>query len=228
MLRKGRSSRPLSRRSARRRGRGGFRRFIERVLFLAAFVLLGIVAAGQLDLLLHQRYQSWRLARLVERGLLGDAAVERAVKSRAEAAASGLVGRIEIQRLGLSAIVSEGEDEATLAHAVGHLPRSAFPGEAGNVVLAGHRDSLFRSLEKIRLGDRVLLITPDGRFGYRVEDIQVVDPDHVEVLKPTRHQVLTLITCYPFRFIGDAPRRFVVRADAIEIEEASWQPPPGS
>jgi sortase A len=96
--------------------------------------------------------------------------------------------------------------------AVGHLPGSAFPGEPGNVVLAGHRDMHFAPLRRVEVGDRLSLITPDGTFEYVVNAVSIVDPHEVEIERPTDRPVLTLITCYPFEYLGSAPYRLVVRA----------------
>jgi sortase A len=127
-------------------------------------------------------------------------------------------GRIELPRLSVSALVAEGTDAATLNVAVGHLPGSAFPGEAGNVALAGHRDTFFRGLADARPGDLVRLDTPDGSFSYLVERLFVVSPDRVDVLASEGDATLTLVTCYPFSYIGRAPSRFIVRARMIPAD----------
>lgn len=133
-----------------------------------------------------------------------------------QAASEGsLVGRIEIPRLDLSAVVFEGTSDDTLARGVGHLRGSASPGERGNLVLAGHRDTFFRELHGIRKGDEVTVKAPDGEFQYRVESTSIVHPDQTEVLRPSNDARLTLITCYPFGYIGNAPERFIVRATKI-------------
>ncbi len=124
----------------------------------------------------------------------------------------GFVGRIEVPRLDLSAMVMEGTSTRVLFRGVGHLTESELPGTAGNVVLAGHRDTFFRPLEHVRAGDVIRLTTVTGSFAYRVDTISIVEPTQTEVLAPTAEPVLTLVTCYPFRFIGPAPKRFIVRA----------------
>jgi sortase A len=130
-------------------------------------------------------------------------------------AEGSLVGRIDIPRLDLSAVVFEGTSDDTLSRGVGHLKGSAGPGERGNLVLAGHRDTFFRELRNIRQGDEVNIMGPQGEFEYQVESITIVDFDKTEVLKPGDGSTLTLITCYPFRYIGNAPERFIVRATKV-------------
>jgi sortase A len=136
-------------------------------------------------------------------------------KSPPIVAAGGLIGRIEVPRLDLSVIVAEGVDALTLRRAVGHIPGTGMPGEPGNVGLAGHRDTFFRPLRNIRLGDIVTLTTPAGEYRYRVVSTKIVKPTDVGVLNPTGSEVLTLVTCYPFYFVGPAPSRFIVRAEGV-------------
>jgi sortase A len=108
--------------------------------------------------------------------------------------------------------VAEGVGEETLGVAVGHFPESAFPGESGNVALAGHRDTVFQMLKDIRPQDVVRLTTPDGSFEYRVLWLAIVDPARTDVVASTAESLLTLVTCYPFDYVGSAPLRYVVRA----------------
>jgi len=122
------------------------------------------------------------------------------------------IGRIEIPRLGISSIVRQGVDDGTLGRAVGHVPYTPLPGQTGNVGLAAHRDTYFRNLRGIREGDLIRLRTPKGTFEYTVESLRVVSPTTVEVLDPTPTPSLTLVTCYPFNYVGHAPKRFIVRA----------------
>jgi sortase A len=127
-----------------------------------------------------------------------------------------LIGRVDIPRLKLSAAVAEGDDDKTLGKAVGHLPDTPLPWDRrGNVGLAAHRDGLFRRLEKIRLNDDVRVVTPRGEYHYRVKKTHIVDPDDVWVLAPTETPTITLITCYPFSFVGNAPQRFIVQAELV-------------
>jgi len=127
----------------------------------------------------------------------------------------GVIGEIEVPRVGLKAIVVQGDSANLLQRAVGHVPETALPGEAGNVALAGHRDGLFRPLRNVRPGDSITLRTPDHEFQYQVEWTAVVPPTAVGVIQPTSEPALTLVTCFPFYYIGAAPERFVVRAREI-------------
>lgn len=123
-----------------------------------------------------------------------------------------VLGRIEIPRIGVSAIVREGDDDTTLAVAVGHVPGTARPGERGNMALAGHRDSFFRALRHIQVDDVINVRTLGGGYEYRVDSTEVVGAGEMRVLEPTGDTVLTLVTCYPFGYVGHAPNRFIVRA----------------
>jgi LPXTG-site transpeptidase (sortase) family protein len=125
------------------------------------------------------------------------------------------VARLEAPSVELAATVLEGSDDATLARAAGHIENTAFPGERGNVGIAGHRDTIFRPLRDIRVGDPLVLTTGTRVLRYRVSDTSIVNPEDVYVLNSTEHPEMTLVTCYPFEFIGHAPRRFIVRADLV-------------
>lgn len=140
---------------------------------------------------------------------------------------SSLIGRLEIPQLGLSAMVREGADNGTLRKAVGHIPGTALPGAIGNVALAGHRDTFFRPLRKIKKGDTIELQTERGTYQYVVESTQIVGPRDVGVLAASGGETLTLVTCYPFYYVGSAPKRFIVHAAQVA---AILQPqrPPGS
>jgi sortase A len=126
-----------------------------------------------------------------------------------------LVGRIQIPRLGLSVVVAEGVDTHTLRRAAGHIPGTGLPGQPGNIGISGHRDTFFRPLRNIRQDDIITLTTVGGIYHYRVVSISIVSPSDVGVLEPSTHEVLTLVTCYPFYFVGNAPERFIVRAGRV-------------
>ena len=126
-----------------------------------------------------------------------------------------VIGQLEIPRLKLSAMVAEGDDEDTLDVAVGHLPDTPLPWQAGNSALAGHRDTFFRALKGVRVGDEIRLASVRGEFRYRVARTLVVEPNDLSVLEPLPEPSLTLITCFPFSYVGNAPRRFIVQANRI-------------
>jgi sortase A len=128
------------------------------------------------------------------------------------------IARLEAASVALSATVLEGSDDGTLSRAAGHIEDTAFPGERGNIGIAGHRDTVFRPLGRLHAGDALTLTTSDHVFHYRVSRTQIVNPEDVYVLDPTDRPVITLVTCYPFEFIGHAPRRFIVRADLVSDE----------
>jgi sortase A len=126
---------------------------------------------------------------------------------------------LSIPRVHLSAMVLHGSDAQTLQRGPGHIERTALPGDAGNIVIAGHRDSYFRPLRHIQLDDDIFLETRAGRFHYRVTSLRVVGPREVSVMAPASKETLTLITCYPFWVLGPAPDRFIVRAVRVGARE---------
>ncbi|MFZ3333468.1 MAG: class D sortase [Candidatus Acidiferrales bacterium] len=128
-----------------------------------------------------------------------------------------LLGLIEIPRLDTSAIVEEGVSTGTPWKAVGHIPGTAFPGQPGNAVLAGHRDTYFPGLGDLKVGDQVSFESPTATYSYRVESTRIVEPDDVTVLSASTETTLTLITCYPFHYIGSAPQRYVVTAREVPM-----------
>ncbi len=132
------------------------------------------------------------------------------------AAGDPVIGRIEIPRVGVSAVILEGVDDRTIRRAVGHFPETPLPFQGGNMALAAHRTAEFRGLRNIRLGDEVSVVSDRGTFKYRVERTWVVRPEDVSVLDPSPDKVLTLVTCFPFDFQGSAPERFIVRARSID------------
>lgn len=125
------------------------------------------------------------------------------------------LGRLQIPRLGLQVMVVQGDSPQILRHAVGHLPETTLPGEDGNAALAGHRDTMFRPLRGVRPGDAITFETPSRVVRYEVEWTQVVSPSSIEVLRSSGARELTLITCFPFDFVGSAPNRFIVRAREV-------------
>ena len=127
-----------------------------------------------------------------------------------------VLGRLRIPRLRIAAMVREGADEGTLRLAVGHIPGTALPGRSGNVGLAGHRDTFFRALREIRTGDAIAFQTESGAYRYVVDSTKIVGPRDVSVLAASKGETLTLVTCFPFYYVGSAPKRFIVRASQVE------------
>ena len=123
---------------------------------------------------------------------------------------------LRIRRLRIEAPILAGTDEVTLNRAIGHIEDTAIPGSDGNSGIAGHRDSFFRGLKDIADGDEIELETLHAKEIYRVERTWIVDPEDVSVLDPTSTRSLTLVTCYPFYYVGSAPKRFIVRATRVE------------
>jgi sortase A len=122
------------------------------------------------------------------------------------------LGEIELTRIGVTAMILEGTDDRTLRRSVGHIPGTPLPGQPGNVAIAGHRDTFFRALHNVRQDDEITLMTLEGSYRYRVDSIKVVGPENTQVLDNSGGDFLTLVTCFPFYFVGPAPRRFIVRA----------------
>lgn len=183
----------------------------ERCLWLFGIVALGYAVLTWGEAAYEQAQGNQALDRLIR------SAKARSDGPDAGAAAEGsLVGRIEIPRVGLSAVIFEGSNDGTLRRGVGHLTSSPPPGKPGNVVLAAHRDSFFRPLRNIRAGDTIALTTPGSVFHYVVVSTDIVGPQQTEVLRSVPGTDLTLITCYPFGYLGSAPDRYIVRGRTME------------
>jgi sortase A len=182
--------------------------WIEHCLWMVGYVTLGycVFIWGRAEY--DQAHGRWVLEHLLPRD-------QSQVATPAINSEGTLLGRIDVPRLGLSAVIFEGTSDGTLARGVGHLTGSARPGRYGNLVLAGHRDTFFRKLRGIREGDVVMISALDGRFDYMVESTAIVNSNAAEVLRPGSGATLTLITCYPFGFIGNAPQRLIVRARKV-------------
>jgi len=141
-----------------------------------------------------------------------------AVTRHPDLAEGDLIGRLEVPRLRISVMVLQGIEDRTHVAGAGHVPGTPSPGSDGNVVIAAHRDTFFRTLERVVPGDRIQIDTPTWRHAYIVESTEVVDPNATRVMESRGRRELTLITCYPFYFVGPAPRRFVVHARPLENE----------
>lgn len=195
-------------------------RWTQRVLFAGGVSMLAYCAFVLGDAWMFQKKEHRELDRLRAERQAADSRIHPAASPTSPrvpplAVIDGLIGRIEIPRLGLSAIVMEGTNTITLRRAVGHISGTALPGKPGNVGLAAHRDTFFRPLRNIRQNDIITLTTLLGEYRYRVVSTMVVNPYDVAVLNPGKTEVLTLVTCYPFYFVGAAPDRFIVRAERV-------------
>jgi sortase A len=199
------------------------RRVIRALLFLTGVVCLGIYCYSYVYRTAYQIYEGWRFDH--EATEAAPAPEEKAARlpvvlpdpdhgprSRKASLSASVIGRLSIPRLHLSAIVEEGVDDTTLSRAVGHIPGTALPGETGNIGIAGHRDTFFRALKDLQPHDEIDFTTHAGHFHYTVESLRIVEPSEVSVLKPDGGETLTIVTCFPFQYIGNAPRRFIVRA----------------
>jgi sortase A len=182
---------------------------IERALFVIGVALLTYYGVERLTTFYEQR----AAGRELEDVRMAVNAAPPAETRRPAPARAAVIGRIELPRVGVTAIVREGDHNRVLRRAVGHIPQTPLPGEPGNAGLAGHRDTFFRGLRDVRHGDRIVVTTPDSVLHYDVRSTRIVDPTDVSVLKPTSGSTLTLVTCYPFDYIGAAPKRFIVQAN---------------
>jgi len=201
-------------------------RWAEHLLLLVGIVCVGYFLYTYAEAWLYQEFEDRELDKILTdtaatgtSGTAPDATAPapRTVPRRTFAAGS-TVGRIEIPRLGVSAVIRAGSDARTLRLAVGYIPGTALPGDLGNFGLAGHRDTFFRKLRDINPDDEIRIVTKDGVFNYYVQRTSIVMPQDVWVLDPTNYPALTLVTCYPFNYIGSAPKRFIVRASLRATE----------
>ena len=205
-----------------------FLRWSQRLFFLVGILALSYVGFALVDAKLYQAYYTWRFQQDLE-GLkpvssgeylplpslpptLAEANRANAESPRMAGREGSPLGRIEISAIGLEVMILEGIEDETLRRAVGHIPGTALPGQLGNVAIAGHRDTFFRPLRSIRQDDEITLTTLNGTYRYRVDSTRIVEPEDVGVLDDSDDAILTLVTCYPFNFVGSAPQRFIVRA----------------
>jgi sortase A len=211
---------------------GSLLRWSCALFFIIGILALGYVGLALLDARLYQADQTRRFEEALRRQrpatgsgaslhpspITLDPAEEYAARAKSLGVAvreGDTLGRIEISAISLAAMMMEGIDEGTLRRSVGHIPGTSLPGQRGNIALAGHRDTFFRGLRNIHKNDEITLTTLNGSYRYRVDATKVVRPEETEVLEDGGDDILTLVTCYPFNFVGSAPKRFIVRARRI-------------
>ena len=185
-------------------------RFFQWIFFTSASLLLAYCALVLTSIFEFQRRELHGID-----SISSQPASIAVIEPRSIVGLDGLVGRIEIKRIGLSTPIVEGTGSRSLLRSAGHIAGTSFPGDEGNIGIAGHRDTLFRPLRHIRLSDLITLTTHRGVYRYRVVSTKVVRPSDISVLNSDGDQFLTLVTCYPFGFIGPAPSRFIVRAERV-------------
>jgi LPXTG-site transpeptidase (sortase) family protein len=220
-------------------------RLVERLLWVLATTTLGLFLVVTVEGRVYQLYLNWKFdaaihtkqatdkVQLNKRVVENKAATETQVGSTDVAKpvqqlsndfrstpppqnSLPFLGRLRVPRLNMSIMLLEGVDDATLRRGIGHIPGTALPGERGNTAIAGHRDTFFRALREIRKNDQITIQTLESEYHYVVESVIVVSPEYVNVLGDSGRPVLTLVTCYPFQFVGPAPKRFIVQASLQE------------
>jgi sortase A len=200
---------------------------LSRLLYMIAAVLLGYWGYVWVESHRFQEHWSRELDRVPVRPHPAAAAEQRsqpagqpvrAEAARAQAKTTGVVGKMDVPRLALSVVMVEGTSDEQLRLGAGHIEGTSFPGEPGNVGIAGHRDTFFRKLQHLARGDLIRLHTADGFYTYAVDSILIVNPDRGDLLDPTPRPALTIVTCYPFYYVGHAPKRFVVRAHQANVK----------
>jgi LPXTG-site transpeptidase (sortase) family protein len=176
-------------------------------LFIAGALAVSYVALTLLRAKLYQKAADSDLNKRVIEQEQHKVSLPRAVTKEGD-----LLGRIEIPRLGMTVAILEGTKSSTLRLGVGHIGGTALPGDPGNIGIAGHRDTYFRSLKDIRASDEIRIQTATGLSRYEVDWVRIVAPNDIGVLAPSAESAITLVTCYPFHYIGAAPERFIVHA----------------
>ncbi len=213
-------------------------RTVDRILLFAGLAMLSVCAVAYLDGTIHARLavreykrelaqtEEIRASSNIPPPRQGDVTLSTKKERQHHVPALGirsgeLIALLRIPRLGVEVPVFDGTDSRTLNRGVGRIPGTALPGENGNLGIAGHRDRFFRPLQKIEPTDTIQLITNSGTYTYAVDSLQIVDGDDVSVLKGESTPALTLVTCYPFFFVGSAPRRFIAHAVIQPTKEST-------
>jgi sortase A len=188
-----------------------FLRWTQRFFFVAGALAISYVALTLLYAKLYQAVAGESLEKQIHAQTQHTPGLPRAAAREGD-----VLGRIEIPRLGVRVAILQGTTSRTLRLGVGHIDGTAFPGEPGNIGIAGHRDTYFRALKDIRERDEIQIQAPAGLSRYQVDRVQVVAPGDVAILTPSAGSAITLVTCYPFHYIGGAPERFIVRAHLLD------------
>ncbi len=206
-------------------------RTLEWLLLVGGLLMIGVYVGARIhrSVLSHAEVERFKSRLLVSQELdSGSEAVgkkpdfslwsAKRIKAYQESLASHFspaLALLRIPKIDLEVPILEGTDDLSLNRAVGHISGTPRPGENGNVGIAGHRDGFFRGLKDVSTGDTIEIVTPDNVNRYVIDDITVVDPTNVSVLAPRAQPSITLVTCYPFYFIGSAPQRYIVRASLV-------------
>ncbi len=185
-------------------------RWSQRILLVTSVILLGYVAGVALE----AKFYQYKAKQYLEMNPPPPSAAQGSLPESIPVEGD-ILGRIDIERLGFSVAILEGTKSRTLRLGLGHVSGTPLPGELGNSGIAGHRDTFFRPLKDVRQDDAIELTTLKGVSHYQVDWIRVVTPDDMAVLGSSDTSALTLVTCYPFYLVGDAPDRFVVHATRI-------------
>jgi sortase A len=210
----------------------------QRALLVIAIVLLGIYVGAHVHRRIAARAELLRFEKLRTDSRLENSLPKWLPKSelkvdfsewstkRVEAYQNSLAEHfnpplavLRIAKVHLEVPVLEGTDDLTLNRGVGHIEGTGRPGEEGNVGIAGHRDGFFRVLKDIGPGDEIEVLTANRKDIYKVNQVVLVRPSDVSVLEPRAGRFLTLVTCYPFYFIGSAPQRYIVQASIINADD---------
>src|ERR1700728_3854995 len=215
---------------------------VERVLLISGLALLAVYATARLESFLSSRADLQQFAAIAPSSAsadrevaedIGSSAVDfslwdehrvQAYQKRTLKPLSAPLAVLHISKIGLEVPLLDGTDDLTLNHAVGRISGTARPGESGNIGIAGHRDGFFRGLKDIGLGDTIALKTPQGTDTYVVDELNIVSPSKTDVLRAGLVPSLTLVTCYPFHFIGGAPQRYIAHASRTESEPTQSNP----
>lgn len=186
-------------------------------LLLSSTGLLALLYCGWAGLQMHASQEAAAAIQAPSRPASQDAQQQIVPGNGLANNPAAVIGRIEIPQIALSVPIMASITRDGLLRGAGHVPGTALPGGLGTIAIAGHRDTFFRPLRRIRPGMQIQVVGATGAYRYRVDSTEIVDPEEVEVLDIASRPMLTLITCYPFNYIGAAPRRFIVHAHLLSV-----------